>query len=418
MRIEESLMENIFLRCVGLDVHKASVEACVRRMEPSGRLHQQTRHWGTMTRDILMMADWMAAQGVTHVALESTGVYWKPIYNILEGRFTVLLVNARHLKQVPGRKSDIRDCQWIAQLLQHGLLKGSFIPPRPQRELRDLTRHRTPLVEEKTRTNNRIEKVLEDANIKLGSVASEVMGVSGRAMIQALLEGEKDPAQMADLARRSLRGKIPELQKALEGHLTEHHRFLLRLLWKELTQQEALIAELEAKIEELTRCFAPEIERLDAVPGVDRRVAEVVLAELGGDMSPFPTHRHLSAWAGMCPGNEESAGKRRKRRITPGNRWLKRTLVQAAWAASHTKSSYLASQYRRLVGRRGKKRALIAVGHSILVILYYLLKDGRQYADLGSDFFDRLEPQRLTRYYVNRLQHLGHKVTLEPWVTV
>ncbi len=394
-------MENIFLRCAGLDVHKASVEACVRRMEPSGRLHQQTRHWGTMTRDILMMADWMASQGVTHVAMESTGVYWKPIYNILEGRFTVLLVNARHLKQVPGRKSDIRDCQWIAQLLQHGLLKGSFIPPRPQRELRDLTRHRTQLVEEKTRTSNRIEKVLEDANIKLGSVASEVMGVSGRAMIQALLEGEKDPAQMADLARRSLRGKIPELQKALEGHLTEHHRFLLRLLWKELTQQEALIAELEAKIEELTRCFAPEIERLDAVPGVDRRVAEVVLAELGGDMSPFPTHRHLSAWAGMCPGNEESAGKRRKRRITPGN-----------------KSSYLASQYRRLVGRRGKKRALIAVGHSILVILYYLLKEGRQYADLGSDFFDRLEPQRLTRYYVNRLQHLGHKVTLEPWVTV
>jgi len=418
MRIKESLMENIFLRCAGLDVHKASVEACVRRMEASGRLHQQTRHWGTMTRDILMMADWMAAQGVTHVAMESTGVYWKPIFNILESRFKVLLVNARHLKQVPGRKSDIRDCQWIAQLLQHGLLKGSFIPPRPQRELRDLTRHRTQLVEEKTRTSNRIEKVLEDANIKLGSVASEVMGVSSRAMILALLEGEKDPAQIADLARRSLRGKIPELQKALEGHLTEHHRFLLRLLWKELTQQEALIAELEAKIEERTRSFAPEIERLDAVPGVDRRVAEVVLAELGGDMRPFPTHRHLSAWAGMCPGNEESAGKRRKRRITPGNRWLKRTLVQAAWAASHTKNSYLASQYRRLVGRRGKKRALIAVGHSILVILYYLLKEGRQYADLGTDFFDRLEPQRLTRYYVNRLQKLGHKVVLEPNVTV
>ena len=411
-------MENIFLRCAGLDVHKASVEACVRRMEPNGQLHQQTRHWGTMTRDILMMTDWMAAQGVTHVALESTGVYWKPIYNILEGRFTVLLVNARHLKQVPGRKSDIRDCQWIAQLLQHGLLKASFIPSRPQRELRDLTRHRTQLVEEKTRTSTRIEKVLEDANIKLGSVASEVMGVSGRAMIQALLEGEKDSAQIADLARRSLRGKIPELQKALEGHLTEHHRFLLRLLWKELTQQEALIAELEARIQERTRCFAPQIERLDGVPGVDRRVAEVVLAELGSDMNPFPTHRHLSAWAGMCPGNEESAGKRRKRRITPGNRWLKRTLVQAAWAATHTKNSYLASQYRRLAARRGKKRALVAVGHSILVILYYLLKEGRHYADLGNDFFDRLEPQRLTRYYVNRLQHLGHKVTLEPCVTV
>jgi len=410
-------MENIFLCCAGLDLHKESVEACVRTMEPNGQLHQQTRRWGTMTQDILNMADWMAAQGVTHVAMESTGVYWKPIYNILESRFTVLLVNARHLKQVPGRKSDVRDCQWIAQLLQHGLLKGSFIPPLPQRELRDLTRHRTQLVEEKTRTSNRIEKVLEDANIKLGSVASEVLGVSGRAMIQALIEGQKDPAQMAELAQRQLRGKIPDLKKALEGHLTEHHRFLLRLLWKQLTQQEALIVELEAKIEEVTGPFAGEIERLDAVPGVDRRVAEVVLAEVGADMNPFPTHRHVAAWAGMSPGNEESAGKRQKRRITPGNRWLKRTLVQAAWAASHTKNSYLASQYRRLVGRRGKKRALIAVGHSILVILYYLLKEGTQYADLGADFFDRLEPQRLIRYYVKRLERLGHKVTLEQCAT-
>lgn len=410
-------MENIFLCCAGLDLHKESVEACVRRMESNGQLHQQTRRWGTMTQDVLNMADWMAAQGVTHVAMESTGVYWKPIYNILESRFTVLLVNARHLKQVPGRKSDIRDCQWIAQLLQHGLLKGSFIPPLPQRELRDLTRHRTQLVEEKTRTSNRIEKVLEDANIKLGSVASEVLGVSGRAMIQALIEGEKDPGQMANLAQRQLRGKIPDLKKALEGHLTEHHRFLLRLLWKQLTQQEALIAELEAKIEGVTGPFACEIERLDAVPGIDRRVAEVVLAEVGADMNPFPTHRHLAAWAGMSPGNEESAGKRQKRRITPGNRWLKRTLVQAAWAASHTKNSYLASQYRRLVGRRGKKRALIAVGHSILVILYYLLKEGTQYADLGADFFDRLEPRRLTRYYVTRLERLGHKVTLEQCAT-
>jgi len=410
-------MENVFLCCAGLDLHKKSVEACVRRMEPSGHVHQQTRHWGTMTRDILMMADWMAAQGVTHVAMESTGVYWKPIYNILESRFTVLLVNARHLKQVPGRKSDIRDCQWIAQLLQHGLLKGSFIPPRPQRELRDLTRHRTQLVEEKTRTSNRIEKVLEDANIKLGSVASEVLGVSGRSMIQALLQGEKDPTQIADLARRQLRGKIPELEKALEGNLTEHHRFMLRLLWKGLTQQEALIAELEAKIEEVTRPFASEIERLDAVPGVDRRVAEVLLAEVGAKIDPFPTHQQLAAWAGICPGNEESAGKRRKRRITPGNRWLKRTLVQAAWAASHAKNSYLGSQYRRLAGRRGKKRALIAVGHSILVILYYLLKEGSQYADLGADFFDRLEPERLTRYYVKRLERLGHNVKLEPCVS-
>jgi transposase len=411
-------MENIVQCCAGLDVHKESVEACIRRIEANGQVHQQTHHWGTMTCDIWMMADWMAAQGVTHVAMESTGVFWKPIFNILESRFKVLLVNARHLKQVPGHKSDIRDCQWIAQLLQCGLLKGSFIPPRTQRELRDLTRHRVQLVEEKTRTSNRIEKVLEDANIKLGSVASEVMGVSGRAMVQALIEGKKDPAQIADLARRKLRGKIPQLEKALTGHLTEHHRFLLQLLWKELTQQEALIAELETRIEEMTQSLVAEIERLDAIPGLDRRVAEVVLAEVGPDMSPFPTHRHMAAWAGMCPGNEESAGKRRKRRITPGNHWLKRTLVQAAWAASHTKNSYLASQYRRLLGRKGKKRALIAVAHSILVIAYHLLKEAKTYSDLGGDFFDRLEPERLKRYYVKRLQHLGHKVTLEPCANV
>jgi transposase len=359
------------------------------------------------------MADWMAAQGVTHVAMESTGVYWKPIYNILEDRFQVLLVNARHLKQVPGRKSDIRDCQWIGQLLQHGLLKGSFVVPRAQRELRDLTRLRTQLVDDKTRTINRLHKELEDANIKLGSVASNILGVSGRAMLQALMEGEQDPVKLAEFAQRKLRGKIPELEKALEGHVTAHHRFMLKLLWKQLAQQEELIAELEGKIEEQTRPFADEMERLDAVPGVDRRVAEVMLAEVGADMKPFPTHRNLAKWAGMCPGNEESAGKRRRRSITPGNRWLKRSLVQAAWGASHTKNTYLASQYRRLAGRRGKKRALIGVGHSILVIFYHMLQRRTTYTDLGGDFFDRLEPERLTRYYVKRLESLGHKVTLE-----
>ena len=406
-------MENIFPCCAGLDVHKESVEACVRRIEPNGRLHQQTHHWGTMTRDLLAMADWMAAQGVTHVAMESTGVSWKPIYNILESRFTMLLVNARHLKQVPGRKSDVRDCQWIAQLLQCGLLKGSFIPPRSQRELRDLTRHRTQLVEEKGRTTNRIHKVLQDANIKLSSVATDVLGASGRAMLEALIIGEEDPVKLADLAQRKLRGKIPELEKALEGHLTEHHRFMLKLLWKQLAQQEELIAELDRKIEEQTRPFAAEIDRLDEVPGIDRRVAEVVLAEVGPDMAPFPTHANLASWAGMCPGNEESAGKRVRRRITPGNRWLKRTLAQASWAASRTKNSYLASQYRRLAGRRGRKRALIAVGHSILVIVYHMLKTGTSYADLGGNFLDRLQPERMTRYYVRRLEALGHKVTLE-----
>ena len=405
-------MENILARCAGLDVHKESVEAGVRRIEANGRVHSETRHWGTMTRDLLEMADWLAAEEVMNVAMESTGVYWKPIFNILESRFTVLLVNARHLKQVPGRKSDVRDCQWIAQLLQCGLLKGSFIPPRAQRELRDLTRHRTQLVEGKTRTINRIQKVLEDANIKLASVATDVMGVSGRAMIQRLIEGETNPCKLADLAQWQLRGKIPELEKALEGKLTDHHRFLLMMLWKELAQQEELLAELDAKIEEHTRPFAAEIVRLDAIPGVDHRVAEVLLAEVGADVKPFPSDEHLSSWAGMCLGNEESAGKRRRRRITPGNRWLKKTLAQAGWAASHTKNTYLASQYRRLAGHRGNKRALIAVGHSILVIFYHMIRTRSGYADLGVDFFDRREPERLTRYYVKRLERLGHNVTL------
>jgi transposase len=406
-------MEQVFACCAGLDVHKESIEACVRRIESSGHLHHETRRWGTMTCDLLAMADWMAGEGVTHVAMESTGVFWKPIYNILEGRFTILLVNARHLKQVPGRKSDVRDCQWIAQLLQYGLLKGSFIPQRSQRELRDLTRHRTQLVEEKTRTANRIHKVLEDANIKLSSVATDVLGVSGRTILEALMQGEQDPVKLADLAQRKLRGKIPELEKALEGHFTEHHRFMLQVLWKQLAQQEELIGELDYRIGQLTRPFAAEIDRLDAVPGIDRRVAEVVLAEIGKDVEPFATHENLASWAGMCPGNEESAGKRQRRRITPGNRWLKRTLVQAAWGASRTKNSYLASQYRRLAGRRGRKRALIAVGHSLLVILYHMLKARTSYTDLGRDFLDRLEPDRLTHYYVKRLERLGHKVTLE-----
>lgn len=408
-------MEKVYTCCAGLDIHKESIEACVRRIEADGSLHQNTRHWGTMTRDLQAMADWMAAQGVTHVAMESTGVYWKPIYNILEGRFTVLLVNARHLKQVPGRKSDIRDCQWIAHLLQCGLLKGSFIPERSQRELRDMTRHQAQLADEKTRTVNRIHKVLEDANIKLASVATDILGVSGRAMLSALMEGERDPIKLANFAQRQLRGKIPELEKALEGHVTEHHQFMLRLLWKQLAQEEELIAELDAKIDEYVRPFAEKIERLDAVPGVDRRVAVTVLAEIGTDMKPFPTDEDLASWAGICPGNDVSAGKRKRQRIPPGNRWLKRSLVQAAWAASRSKNTYLASQYRHLA-RRGRKKALVAVAHSILVIFYHMLKNGKKYADLGADWFDRLEPERLTRYYVKRLESLGHKVALDAGV--
>jgi transposase len=409
----ESEFQTIFPRCAFLDVHKETVEATVRILEGE-RVRQQTQGWGTMTADIEAMAEWLTTAGVTQVGMESTGVFWKPLYNILEGRFTVLLVNARHLKQVPGRKSDIRDSQWGAQLLQCGLLRGSFIPPRWQRELRDLTRHRTQLGAEQTRIANRFHKELEDANIKLGSVATAILGVSGRAIIHALIEGEQDASELAAMAQGRLRGKTPELRRALNGRLTEHHRFMLRLLWDELKALEELMARLDQQITEVTRPYTAEMERMDAVPGVDRRVAEVVLAEVGADMKPFPTDQNLASWAGICPGNEDSAGKRRRRGITPGNAWLKRTLVQAAWAASHTKNTYLASQYRHLAGRRGKKRALVAVGHSILVIFYHMLKKGTTYTELGGDFLDRLQPERKTRYYVKRLQALGHKVTLEP----
>lgn len=409
-------METIFRCCAGLDIHKNTVEAHVRRLEPDGQFWQQTRSWGTMTGDLKLMAEWLDGVGVTHVAMESTGVFWKPIFNILEERFTLLLCNARHIKQVPGRKTDVKDCQWIAQLLQHGLLRGSFVPPRWQRELRDLTRYRAQTAAEGARIANRIHKVLEDANIKLGSVASDVLGVSGRAMLEALMAGEEDPLRMAELAQRKLRGKIPELERALEGRVTDHHRFLLRMLWQELQQQEALMAELDRRIEACTRPFALQRERLRGIPGIQNRVAEVLLAEIGPDMEPFPTAAHLTSWAGMCPGNNESAGKKRSGRTPPGNRWLRQALVQAAWAASRSKNSYLAAHYRRLVGRRGKKRALVAVGHSILVIVYHMLKRSERYQDLGADFLDKLDPQRLTRYHVKRLESLGHRVTLEPAV--
>lgn len=407
-------METMFRCCAGLDVHKQTVEAQIRRIEADGSLWQQTRQWGTMTADLRAMADWLAAAGVTHVAMESTGVFWKPIYNILEERFTLLLVNARHIKQVPGRKTDVQDCQWIAQLLQHGLLRGSFVPPRPQRELRELTRQRTQLIAERGRVVNRIHKTLEDANIKLGSVASDILGVSGRAMIEALISGEQDAGKLADFAQRKLRGKIPELERALEGKLTEHHRFLLRLLWTQLTHDEALIAELDQRIAERTRPFTLQREHLQSIPGVQSRVAEVLLAEIGADVEPFPSAAHLASWAGMCPGNDQSAGKRRSGRTPPGNRWLRTALVQAAWAASHAKNTYLAAQYRRLAPRRGKKRALVAVGHSILVIVFHLLSRQTTYRELGADFFDRLDPQRITRYHVHRLEDLGYTVNLQP----
>jgi transposase len=406
-------MDTVFPCCCGLDVHKKTVAACVRKSAAGGRVSEEVRTFGTMTRELLEMSDWLAAQGVTHVAMESTGVLWKPIYNLLEDRFELLLVNAQHIKRVPGRKTDIKDCQWIAQLLQHGLLKASFVPPRAQRELRDLTRHRTQLVAEKNRLANRLHKTLEDANIKLGAVATDILGVSGRRMLEALAAGQEDPEQLANFARMSLRKKIPQLRLALQGTMREHHRFMLRLLLDQLAGLERLIGRLSERIEELLRPFEECLECLDDVPGVDRRTAENVLAEIGPDMSRFPTAGHLASWAGICPGSHESAGKRKTGKINKGNRWLRQALVQAAWGASHTRDTYLSAQYRRLVARRGKKRALIAVGHTLLVIFYHLLRTGHAYRDLGPDYLDRLQPERLSRYYVKRLERLGYQVTLK-----
>jgi transposase len=407
-------MDTLFVKVAGLDVHLKTIQVAIRCGQASGKWVRQVRSFGTMTRDLCALADYLQSWGVTHVALEATGVLWKPVWNVLDGRFTLLLVNPRHLKKVPGRKTDVSDAEWLAQLLQHGLLRGSFVPPRPLRNLRDLTRHRAQLAGEHTRVANRIHKLLEDANVKLGAVASDVLGKSGRAMLQALLNGEQDGAKLAELALGALRGKIPQLKLALEGHCTEHHRYVLGRLLSHLhyleSQRDQFSTRIRHRLHELVP--AETQERLDAIPGVNRTTIENVIAEIGVDMTIFPDEHHLASWCGLCPGNEESAGRRLRQRTRKGNRWLRRALVEAAWAASHTKDTYLAAQYRRLAARRGKKRALVALAHTLLGIMYHLLKHPVEYHDLGPDYFDRLEPERLKRYLVRRLQMLGYEVAL------
>jgi transposase len=346
--------------------------------------------------------------------MESTGVLWKPVWNILDGHFELLLVNPRELKQVPGRKSDIRDSQWIAQLLQYGLLRSSFVPPRPQRDLRDLTRHRAQLEGERTRIANRIHKLLEDANIKLATVASDILGVSGREMLDRLVAGEEDAAQLAQSARRKMKSKIPQLELALQGKFLDHHRFMLKQLLSHLDYLDGQIAQFNARIEELLVPFVDDElrEKLDAVPGVDATTIQNVVAEIGTDMNQFPTDAHLSSWAGICPGNEESAGKRKRSKTTKGDRWLRRSLTQAAWAATRTHDCYLAAQYHRLAGRRGKKRALVSVAHSLLIVIYHIIKYRVDYHELGPDYFLRLEPERQKRYLLKRLEQLGYEVQL------
>jgi transposase len=410
-------MNMIFENVAGLDVHQKTIVACVRKFQPQGGdITEEVRTFGTMTGDLLQLSDWLEKAGVTHVAMESTGVLWRPVWNVLDGHFELLLVNPRELKHAPGRKSDVSDSQWIAHLLHCGLLRSSFVPSRAQRELRELTRQRTQLTREQTRIANRIHKTLEDANIKLAAVASHILCKSGRAILEDLVRGERNPDRLADRALGSLRGKIPQLRRALQGHLTEHHIFLLQNLLSHLDYLEQAIAAFSQRIEV---CLCPfldlqQMRRLDEIPGVNRRTIENVVAEIGTDMSRFPDEDHLSSWAGMCPGNEESAGKRIRRRTTKGDSWLRGALTEAAWAAGRTKHSYLGAQYRRIAARRGKKRALITVGHTLLVIFYHMLKTDVSYKDLGPDFFDRLKPEQYRRYLVKRLESLGFNVELKP----
>jgi transposase len=409
-------MDTLFVKVAGLDIHLKSIQCAVRCRQESGKLFREVRSFGTMTRDLRALADYLQGLGVTHVAMESTGVFWKPVWNILEGRFTLLLVNPRHLKHVPGRKTDVTDAEWIAHLLACGLLRGSFVPSRPLRNLRDWTRQRAQLAGEHTRVANRIHKLLEDVNIKLGAVASDVLGKSGRKMLRALLNGQDDPKELAEMALGRLRPKIPQLRLALEGHGTEHHRYLLGRLLSHLgyleRQRDALSARISQRLSELLPVAA--WQRLDGIPGVNHTTIENVLAEIGVDMTIFPDAQHLASWCGICPGNEESAGRRLRSRTRKGNRWLRRALAEAAWAASRVKTSYFRAQFRRLAARRGQKRALLAVGHSLLEVIYHVLKDNVAYRDLGPDYFDRLEPERLRRYLVRRLQRLGYEVTLSP----
>jgi transposase len=402
-------MEVVHRNCAGLDVHKKVVVAATL---VEGRA-KEFRSFGTMTFDLLELSDWLMNSGVTHVAMESTGEYWKPIFNILENNFEVMLVNAQHISKVPGRKTDVSDAEWIADLLRHGLLTASFIPPVGQRELRELTRFRSTFVKERATLVNRVQKVLESANIKLASVASDVVGVSGRFMLEAIIAGTATPEQMAELSKGKLRNKREELSRALEGRVKPHHRFVLTELLSQIDNLEETIARFDQEIVEYCRPFEDAVVLLDTIPGVARETAENIVAEIGIDMSRFPTANHLASWAGVAPGNNESAGKKRSGRVKKGNKPLGVVLNQAAHAASRTKDTYLSAQYHRLAGRRGKKRALVAVAHSILIISYFMIKRHVPYYELGSDYFDKRRPETTAKRLVSRLEHLGFQVSLQ-----
>ena len=407
-------MDVLYERCCGIDVHKKMVVACLITPDATGTPTKQTRTYGTMTADLLEMMDWLTDAGCTHVAMESTGVFWKPLYNLMEGTLEVLVVNAAHMKNVPGRKTDVKDAEWIADLLRLGLLRASFIPDRPQRELRELTRYRTSLLHERSAEVNRLQKTLEGANIKLSSVATDIMGKSGRDMLAALVAGRSDAAALAQLARGKLREKLPQLEKALRGQFAAHQRFLVAQQLAHIDGLDEIIERVSAEIAERVQPFEEAIEQVDTVTGIGRRTAEVLVAEVGTDLTRFRTSGHLASWAGLCPGNNESAGKHHGGKTRKGSPWLRAALVEAAKAAGRSKKTYLGAQYRRIAARRGAKRAAVAVAHSILVIVYHILTRHEPYHDLGVTYFDERDRQAVERRLVKRLQALGYDVSLRP----
>ena len=406
-------MNVMVTRVAGLDIHQATVVATVRIPGPDGAQQMWTETFGTMTTDLLALREWLQAYGVTQVAMESTGVYWKPVYYVLEGGFTLLLINMRELKHLPGRKTDVKDSEWLAQLLECGLLRSSFVPPPPIRELRDLTRYRVQQVRDHSQEVNRLHKVLEDAGVKLSSVLSDVMGTSGRAILGALVRGTTDPTVLAELARGKLRKKLPELRRALIGQFRPHHAFLLEQALAKIDFLEEAIERITAEIDRRLAPFEPMLANLDTIPGVNRIGAVSLLAETGGDMGRFRTAGHLCSWGAMCPGLDESAGKRRSGRTRKGNKYLRAALIQAGLAAMRMNGSALQARYYRVKRQRGHKKAVVAVGHQILEIAYYIMRDGVTYRELGADYFERRHTERTVRRHLRQLEALGYHVTLD-----